>query len=118
MILFSVSLTATRARRAGRANPKHNAGAGKQSPPRHGFKNAPSRDQESQRAIYRWHDAEHPSPPTWFDKLLVKIAQYRARLECVLGFCSQTVAPRIEHVAETKSSGWHQGPSISAAPPI
>jgi hypothetical protein len=30
-------------------------------------------DQESQRAIYRWHDAEHPSPPTWFDKLLVKI---------------------------------------------
>jgi len=30
-------------------------------------------DQESQRAIYRWHDAEHPSPPNWFDKLLVKI---------------------------------------------
>ena len=30
-------------------------------------------DQESQRAIYRWHDPEHPSPPTWFDKLLSKI---------------------------------------------
>ena len=30
-------------------------------------------EQESQRAIYRWHDTEHPSPPTWFDKLLVKI---------------------------------------------
>ena len=30
-------------------------------------------DAESERAIYRWHDAEHPSPPTWFDKLLVKI---------------------------------------------
>ena len=30
-------------------------------------------DQESQRAIYRWHDAEHPNPPTWFDKLLLKI---------------------------------------------
>jgi Domain of unknown function (DUF4129) len=30
-------------------------------------------DQESQREIYRWHDAEHPSPPTWFDKLLTKI---------------------------------------------
>lgn len=30
-------------------------------------------DQESQRAIYRWHDTEHPSPPTWFDKLLVTI---------------------------------------------
>jgi Domain of unknown function (DUF4129) len=32
-------------------------------------------DTESQRAIYRWHDAEHPSPPTWFDKLLAKIGQ-------------------------------------------
>ena len=30
-------------------------------------------DHESQRAMYRWHDAEHPSPPTWFDKLLAKI---------------------------------------------
>jgi hypothetical protein len=30
-------------------------------------------DEESQRAIYRWHDAEHPSPPTWFDKLLDNI---------------------------------------------
>lgn len=30
-------------------------------------------DQESQRAIYRWHDAEHPSPPSWFDKLLAKV---------------------------------------------
>ena len=30
-------------------------------------------NEESQRAIYRWHDAEHPSPPTWFDKLLDKI---------------------------------------------
>ncbi|MBV9183509.1 MAG: DUF4129 domain-containing protein, partial [Acidobacteria bacterium] len=32
-------------------------------------------DQESKRAIYRWHDAEHPSPATWFDKFLVKIEQ-------------------------------------------
>lgn len=30
-------------------------------------------DAESQRAIYRWHDAAHPSPPNWFDKLLTKI---------------------------------------------
>jgi hypothetical protein len=31
-------------------------------------------DDESGRAIYRWHDAEHPSPPpTWFEKLLSKI---------------------------------------------
>jgi hypothetical protein len=28
---------------------------------------------ESRRAIYRWHDAEHESPPNWFDKLLIKI---------------------------------------------
>lgn len=33
-------------------------------------------DQESKRAIYHWHDAEHASPPpTWFGKLLVKIGQ-------------------------------------------
>jgi hypothetical protein len=30
-------------------------------------------DVESRRAIYRWHDAEHPSSPNWFDKLLAKI---------------------------------------------
>jgi hypothetical protein len=30
-------------------------------------------DEESQRAIYRWHDAEHPSPPTWLDRLLVEV---------------------------------------------
>lgn len=30
-------------------------------------------DEESQRAIYRWHDAKHPNPPTWLDKLLVMI---------------------------------------------
>jgi hypothetical protein len=31
-------------------------------------------DVESRRAIYRWHDAEHPTPPNWFDKLLTKIS--------------------------------------------
>jgi Domain of unknown function (DUF4129) len=30
-------------------------------------------DEESRREIYQWHDAEHPSPPTWFDRLLEKI---------------------------------------------
>ncbi len=31
-------------------------------------------EDESGRAIYRWHDAERPSPPpTWLDKLLSKI---------------------------------------------
>jgi hypothetical protein len=36
--------------------------------------------EESLRAIYRWHDAEHPSPPTWFDKLLTKIRQRIERI--------------------------------------
>jgi hypothetical protein len=31
-------------------------------------------DVESRRAIYRWHDAEHVTPPNWFDRLLEKIA--------------------------------------------
>jgi hypothetical protein len=30
-------------------------------------------DEESQREIYRWHDADHPTPPTWLDRLLAKI---------------------------------------------
>lgn len=30
-------------------------------------------DRESQRAIYRWHDSEHPTAPTWIDKLLAKM---------------------------------------------
>ena len=30
-------------------------------------------DEESRREIYRWHDADHPAPPTWLDKLLAKI---------------------------------------------
>lgn len=36
-------------------------------------------DEESQRAIYRWHDAEHPNPPTWFDKLLERTGHAFAR---------------------------------------
>ncbi|MGA7913700.1 MAG: DUF4129 domain-containing protein [Candidatus Acidiferrales bacterium] len=30
-------------------------------------------DEESKRAIYRWHDSEHLNPPTWLDKELAKI---------------------------------------------
>jgi hypothetical protein len=33
-------------------------------------------DVESRRAIYRWHDAEHASPPNWFDKLVAKIERW------------------------------------------
>jgi len=30
-------------------------------------------DRESERSIYRWHDAEHPSPPSWLEKLLDEV---------------------------------------------
>jgi hypothetical protein len=30
---------------------------------------------EAGREIYRWHDDEHPEPPTWFDRLLAKIKE-------------------------------------------
>jgi Domain of unknown function (DUF4129) len=36
-------------------------------------------EEESRRTVYRWHDAEHPSPPTWFDKLLDKIQRQSER---------------------------------------
>ena len=42
-------------------------------------------DEESQRAIYRWHDAEHPSPPTWFDKQLEKIGKALSRAWNAIG---------------------------------
>lgn len=32
-------------------------------------------DTESHRSIYRWHDAEHPAPPTWFDNVLTSIGK-------------------------------------------
>jgi hypothetical protein len=38
-----------------------------------------SLDVESQRTVYRWHDAEHPGPPTWFDRLLVRIGHATSR---------------------------------------
>jgi len=42
-------------------------------------------DEESQRAIYRWHDAKHPSPPTWFDKQLEKIGNALSRAWNAIG---------------------------------
>ncbi len=30
-------------------------------------------DEESEREIYRWHDADHPNQPTWFGRLLARI---------------------------------------------
>jgi len=51
-------------------------------------------EQESQRAIYRWHDAEHPSPPTWFDKLLAKVGDAISRAWDVLWKFLRKLWPR------------------------
>jgi hypothetical protein len=32
-------------------------------------------DEESQRAIYRWHDPEHPNSSSWFDKFLSRVGR-------------------------------------------
>jgi hypothetical protein len=73
MILSSVSLTATAC--AAQAAPTRSTtqAPGNSTPEARIQKLRQAVNQESQRAIYRWHDAEHQSPPTWFDKLLVKI---------------------------------------------
>ncbi len=51
-------------------------------------------DEESQRAIYRWHDAEHPSPPTWFDKLLERIGNATSRAWSAIGNFLRKLWPR------------------------
>jgi Domain of unknown function (DUF4129) len=51
-------------------------------------------DEESQRAIYRWHDAEHPSPPTWFDKQLDKIGKVFSRAWNAIGNFFRKLWPR------------------------
>jgi len=51
-------------------------------------------DQESQRAIYRWHDAEHPNPPTWLGKLLDKIGHSIEHAWNALGNLLRKLWPR------------------------
>ena len=70
-ILLGGSLSTARAAQVPRAPTKPATESGQQSRvPR--LRQALA--QESQREIYRWHDADHPSPPSWLDKLLAKIA--------------------------------------------
>lgn len=66
-------------------------------------------NQESQRAIYRWHDAEHPSPPTWFDKLLVKIGHAIQRAWDALWTFLRKLWPRglSLSLGNGNSGGWH-----------
>jgi Domain of unknown function (DUF4129) len=65
-------------------------------------------DEESQRAIYRWHDAEHPSPPTWFEKQLAKIGHAINRAWDVLGKFFRKLWPRGLNLStgNGKGGGW------------
>jgi len=66
-------------------------------------------DKESQRAIYRWHDAEHPSPPTWFDKLLERIGNATSRAWSAIGNFLRKLWPRgLNPSPETKGRGAFQ----------
>jgi hypothetical protein len=63
-------------------------------------------DEESQRAIYRWHDAEHPSPPTWFDKLLERIGKATGRAWNAIANLLRKLWPRNLNLSpETKGPG-------------
>ncbi|HXE35617.1 MAG TPA: hypothetical protein VN087_17015 [Verrucomicrobiae bacterium] len=63
-------------------------------------------DVESQRAIYRWHDAEHPSPPTWFDKLLERIGTATGKAWSAIGNFLRKLWPRgLNPSPETKGRG-------------
>ncbi len=63
-------------------------------------------DQESQRAIYRWHDAEHPGPPTWFDRLLERIGNGTGKAWKAIGNFLRKLWPRsLNFSPETKERG-------------
>jgi hypothetical protein len=65
-------------------------------------------DEESRRAIYRWHDAEHPSRPNWFDKLLDKIQQRSERAWNALVNFLRKLWPRGLNLSpgNEKGGGW------------
>ena len=65
-------------------------------------------DQESQRSIYRWHDAEHPSPPTWLDNLLDKIGDAFERAWKAFSSLLQRLWPRglTFSPEKEKGGGW------------
>lgn len=63
-------------------------------------------DQESQRAIYRWHDSDHPSPPTWFDTFWLKIEQSINRGWERLRKLMEKLWPRGFSLGTEKGGGW------------
>ena len=64
-------------------------------------------DEESQRTLYRWHDAEHSSPPTWLDKLLGKIGHAIRRAWNAFGDWLRKLWPRGLTFSTDKGGGWH-----------
>jgi hypothetical protein len=63
-------------------------------------------DKESQRAIYRWHDTEHPSEPTWFDKALAKIGHaIESAWDAFLDFLKK-LWPRGLDLSPGTNGGW------------
>lgn len=63
-------------------------------------------DAESQRAIYRWHDAEHPTPPNWFDKLLAKIEHSIERAWDAFTDFLHKLWPRSLNLGDEKGRPW------------
>jgi hypothetical protein len=63
-------------------------------------------DKESQRAIYRWHDTEHPSPPTWFDKMLDRMGDaIKSAWDTFLKFL-RNIWPRGLSFSPSAGGGW------------
>jgi len=71
-----------RARSAGVANPKQHGDTRRYRARGTDSKIAPRAGRESRRAIYRWHDAEHPSRLPGLTSYWIRSAPYRARLGC------------------------------------
>jgi hypothetical protein len=62
---------------------------------------------ESQRAMYRWHDAAHPSPPTWFDKLLLKNGSAIGRAwNALWNFLHKLWPSRLNALGGQARTGW------------
>lgn len=62
---------------------------------------------ESRRPIYRWHDAEHPSQPNWFDKLLAKIGHAIQRAWNALWDFLRKLWPRGVNLFPAGGGAWH-----------
>jgi hypothetical protein len=64
---------------------------------------------ESQRPIYRWHDAEHPTPPSWLEKQFTKIGRLISRAWNALIRFLRKLWPRGPNFStgKEKGSGWN-----------